>query len=122
MPDQFPDAVHEWHDDDRPDSELSNAAMKERARAALVALNDELDAAYAKVLSLSQGGERNAVEAVQSSWLAYRSSIQNYAREKFGGGTNAGLAAAGAAIAETERHIAVLNADIQERIGREGQG
>jgi uncharacterized protein YecT (DUF1311 family) len=120
MANQLPNAVQAWHDEDQPDGELSNAAMKERARLALIALSKELDTVYAQLLALCDGNERAAIERTQSAWLAYLSGMQNYAREKFRGGTLSGLAAADVAIAETERRLAMLATDIRERMDREG--
>lgn len=96
----------------------SNYAMKTRTRSAIEVADAELSQALTDLELLVGDTGWKAMEIAQARWREHRDAISDYAYSEYEGGTHAGLAAGLAALAETERRVTQIRADVDQRSRR----
>lgn len=103
---------------DEPQAFQSNYAMKMRAGAAYDVAEARLQQALRDMQLLVSERGWECIKKTQEHWQAYRKTIEDFERLDFEGGTHAGLAAALAGLAETERRADEIRAQVDERARR----
>lgn len=97
------------------DYDGSNYEMKSQAGLDLEAAQARLDVAVRQLKDQLGDHEQAAFEKAQEIWENYRNAVADAARAEYDGGTHAGLAAALTALAETQRRMNEIRADLAER-------
>lgn len=110
--------VEELATDPEPKVFQSNYAMKMRTGAAQNVAEAKLEQALRDLQLLMGEPEWDAIVRAQEHWQAYRGWLEESAAREFAGGTHAGLASSLASLAETERRMHEVLAQVNERAGR----
>lgn len=91
---------------------ITNYDMKNEQKSHLQKANDELQSALAEFNELLSPSGRAALDRTQLAWNEYIISMQEFAREASGHGTNAALEAVTYAVNETYRRLKEIREQI----------